>query len=61
MGLFPGIKYLRKGDEHAKHVGLVAIFLTILSLVISIWLFAGFINTINSSLQQQVGLKQLGY
>lgn len=61
MGLFPGIKYLRKGDDHAKHVGLIAIFLTILSCVISIWAFAGLINTINNSLQQQVNLKQLGY
>ena len=29
LGLFPGIRYLKNPDEKAKHVGLIAIFLTI--------------------------------
>lgn len=61
LGLFPGIKYLRRGDEHARHVGLVAIFLTILSTVLTLWAFAGFLQAANSTLNQQMNLRQLGY
>lgn len=61
LGLFPGVKYLLKGDSHAKHVGLIAIFLTVLSIILTLWLFVGFIQTANRTLNQQINLKQLGY
>jgi hypothetical protein len=60
LGLFPGIKYPRKGNEHAKHVRLIAIFFTILGIILSVWAFYGFIHSINSALNQQINLKQLG-
>lgn len=61
LGLFPGIKYLTKGDTNAKHVGLIAIFLTILGTIISLWAFFGLIHSVNNTLNQQINLKQLGY
>lgn len=61
LGLWPGFKYLRKGNEHAKHVGLIAIFLTILGIIISLWAFFGIIHSVNNTLNQQINLKQLGY
>ena len=48
LGLFPGFKYLKNPDDKVKHVGLIAIFLTLLSTIISIWLFVGFINKVNT-------------
>lgn len=61
LGLFPGIKYLAKGDSHSKHIGLIALFLTLLSTILSLWLFFGFIQEANKTLNQQINLKQLGY
>lgn len=61
LGLWPGIKYLTKGNEHSKHVGVIAIFLTILGIIISLWTFFGVIHSVNNALNQQINLKQLGY
>lgn len=61
LGLWPGFKYLTKGNEQAKHVGLIAIFLTILGIIISLWTFFGIIHSVNNTLNQQINLKQLGY
>ncbi len=51
LGLWPGIKYLAKPGRQAKWVGAIAIALTLISTVASIWLiFAGFkayLNQIN--------------
>jgi hypothetical protein len=57
LGLWPGIKYLRKEDNKSKMVGLVAIILTILSLVISTALLG---NVINQSMQQ-IGTLNTGF
>lgn len=61
LGLFPGIKLLKNPDEKAKHVGLVAIFLTILASIFTIWATVNFINTLNTTLNQQINMQQLGY
>ena len=61
LGLFPGIRYLKNPDDKAKHVGLIAIFLTILSTIITVWATIGFINQVNKSLNQQINIQQLGY
>ena len=61
LGLWPGIRYLRNADQKAKHVGLIAIFLTILATVISIWATVGFVNTVNKTVNSQMNLQQLGY
>lgn len=61
LGLWPGIKYLKNSDEKVRHVGLIAIFLTILSIIISTWAYIGFIKTVNKTLNQQINIQQLGY
>lgn len=61
LGLWPGFKYLTKGNDHAKHVGLIAIFLTILGIIVSLWTFFGILHSINNTLNQQINLKQFGY
>ncbi|KKT87073.1 MAG: hypothetical protein A2119_03020 [Candidatus Colwellbacteria bacterium GWA2_46_10] len=38
LGLWPGIKYLGQKSQEAKMVGIVAITLTIVSSVVTIWL-----------------------
>lgn len=56
LGLWPGIKYLRNSNPSVKRVGVIALILTILSVIISIWMTMAIINqatsTINSQLQQ---------
>lgn len=62
LGLWPGFKYLRQKDKKAKIIGGVAIFLTVASTVISIWMSAVLIDQymgeLNSQMQvyQQMGL-----
>lgn len=54
LGLWPGINYLRQQDRTAKKIGLAAIFLTILSIVITSWLFINFMNTFTSGLNNEL-------
>ena len=61
LGLFPGLRLLKNPDDKAKHVGLVAIFLTILASILTIWATVNFLNTLNTSLNQQINIQQLGY
>jgi hypothetical protein len=64
LGLWPGIKYLLQKNGKAKRVGTVAILITIVSTVITIWLAIAAVNnlsqTINSQLNQS-SLQNLGY
>jgi len=50
FGLWPGIKYWRKGDEQAKIVGIVAIVITVISTIITIWISAGILDSVNQTL-----------
>lgn len=54
LGLWPGIKYLLQSDEKKKMVGLIAIVLTLLSTVITIWLTIGFVNNLNQGVNTQL-------
>jgi hypothetical protein len=54
VGLWPAVKYLRQKDNKSKMIGLVAIILTVISFAISIWLYFGFIDTVNKQLNQQL-------
>ena len=58
LGIWPGIKYLRQSDEKSKKIGLAAIFLTIISIVITSWLTIGLINSFNKELSNQFNLYQ---
>lgn len=52
IGLWPGIKYLKKEGKKEKTIGLTAIILTIISTIITLWLTFGFISQINQNLNQ---------
>lgn len=56
LGLWPAISYLKQQDETAKKIGVVAIFLTIISIVITIWLFISVMNALSSGLNSQFDL-----
>ena len=58
LGIWPAIKYLRQSDEKSKKIGLVALFLTIISIVITSWLTISFINSFNKELGNQFNLYQ---
>jgi len=62
FGLIPGIKYLLQKDEKLKTIGLIAIILTILSAIITLWLFMGTLNNLTSGLNSTLNQYQnLGY
>jgi hypothetical protein len=56
LGLWPGIKYARRADAKAKQVGWIAIILTVISTVISIWLIDQFLNVYLNTITQLNGL-----
>lgn len=63
LGLGPGIKYILNNDSKAKMIGLVAIILTIISTVLTIWLTYKVITSqVGGFTQSQVKeLQNLGY
>jgi hypothetical protein len=54
LGLWPAIKYLKQKDGKSRIIGFVAIILTVISSAISVWLYFGFIKTVNEQLNQQL-------
>jgi len=52
FGLWYTWKYLKYGDYESRKIGLIAAVLTIISLLITIWLTGGFINSIFQSLNE---------
>lgn len=53
FGVWPAIKYLRQPDEKSKRTGWVALFLTIISIVITSWLMINFVNSFGKELGGQ--------
>lgn len=51
LGLWPGIKYLKKKNPNAKKVGTITIVLTIISTIVSTWaifvMFNGYVDQMN--------------
>ena len=58
LGIWPAIKYLRQQDEKSKKIGLAALFLTIISIIITSWLTISLINSFNKELGNQLNLYQ---
>lgn len=56
LGLWPAIKYIRAPDEKSKRIGWIAILLTIISIIITVWLTMNFINSFNRQLNNQLDL-----
>ena len=63
LGLWPGIKYAIQKDEKIRAVGIIAIILTVISTVVTIWLFMTTINSITSSINSPLldQYQNLGY
>lgn len=55
LGLFPGIKYLRKSESEAKKIGTILIILTIISSIIQIYFGILVLKNINSVFTSQTG------
>lgn len=54
LGLWPGIKYFSQNDQKAKKIGLIAIVLTLISTIITIWLAINFFGKINNTIKNQL-------
>ena|ERR1035437_6387883 len=52
FGLWYARKYLKAGDYESRKIGIVAIILTIISVVVTFWLTTGFINSVFQSLNE---------
>jgi uncharacterized membrane-anchored protein len=64
LGLWPGIKYLLQKNAKSKRIGTIAIILTIISSVVTIWLSIIAINALSQSLNSQLNqyqLQNIGY
>ncbi|MDD5464685.1 MAG: zinc ribbon domain-containing protein [Candidatus Moranbacteria bacterium] len=54
FGLIPAFKYLRQSDTKLKNIGLIAIFLTFLSITISIYLGVTLFNQLNTEVNKEM-------
>jgi len=52
-GVWPAIKYLRQPDEKSKRVGIIALLFTVISIILTIWLSMGFLNSFTKRLNTQ--------
>ena len=55
LGLWPAWKYLKSSDAAARRVGWIAVALTAISLVVSVWLFQYMMQQLNQSLNAASG------
>jgi hypothetical protein len=58
LGIWPAIKYLRQQDQKSKNVGLVALILTVVSIVITIYISIDLLNSYTKYLGDQVKIYQ---
>lgn len=54
FGLFPAIRLLKQKDAKAKKVGLLAIALTVVSILLSVWLTVSFTKSLNREVNRQL-------
>jgi len=62
FGLYPGIKYLLQKDQKRKLIGSIAVVLTVISTVATVWLSVAIFNQFNSTFTNQIMQYQhIGY
>lgn len=61
FGLGWGFKYLKSKDEKAQKIGLIAILLTIISLILTFWITKNFVNNITKSINSELNLDDFNY
>ncbi|MDP2860096.1 MAG: zinc ribbon domain-containing protein [bacterium] len=54
LGLIPAIKYLRKDEGKFKLIGIIAVILTLVSVIASAGILLGFMDTIGKTLNGQL-------
>ena len=50
FGFWYAWKYLKRADHESRKIGIIAVILTMISMLVSIWAFEGFINSVSQSL-----------
>jgi uncharacterized membrane protein YqaE (UPF0057 family) len=61
LGLWPGIRYLFSKNQRTRRAGIIAIILTILSTIITIWLTMAFMGQLTQSLTGQMNVDPYKY
>lgn len=61
FGLFWVFKYLRSDDEKARKIGLIAVVLTLVSLILTLWISKNFIDNATQSINNQMKLEDFSY
>jgi hypothetical protein len=56
LGLWPAVKYLKQKDQKSKMIGLVAITLTIVATIITVWFSLDIVNEFNKQLNGNLNL-----
>lgn len=59
LGLWPGIKYLREENPKGQQIGMIAIGLTVLSTIVTVWLMFSLVQSYVGTINQSLG--GLGY
>ncbi len=54
MGIIWGMRYLREKEEKSKIVGVIAMLLSVVTLIVAIQYTVNFANTINSQVDKQL-------
>ena len=54
LGLWPGIKYMREDDPKAQQIGMIAIGLTVVSTIVTIWISYAFVQSYIGSINQSL-------
>jgi hypothetical protein len=54
LGLWPGIKYIKSPDPKAQQIGMIAIGLTIVFTIGTLWLSYSFINSYVATITQSI-------
>ena len=61
LGLWPAFKYLRQPDEKAKKIGIIAVLLTIISIVVSSWFAISFTNSFIKDITSKYDLDNFAF
>jgi DNA-directed RNA polymerase subunit RPC12/RpoP len=56
LGLWPAYKYLKQKDDKSRIIGLIAVFLTIVSLALAVWSVQYLGNYLNQQINSQINL-----
>jgi hypothetical protein len=55
FGLWYVWKYIRSAEPKVKRVGIIALVLTVISIIVTIWLTTGLLSSVNQAVNQSLG------